>query len=144
LPAHSLAYGINSVLHAVYLSSDLVGFPNLRGLYRLRFDNLTINDYTRKRLDYFSLPLAKQEFTMPTLQIHSLPSELYEYFQTRARLKKSSLEEQIITVLYQFQQQEETPQQRQARILADIYQSRTQLPVSAPDSVELLREDRQR
>lgn len=81
---------------------------------------------------------------MPTLQIHSLPTELYEYFQTRARLKNSSLEEQIIAVLYQFQQQEETPRQRQARILADIYQSRTQLPVGAPDCVELLREDRQR
>ncbi len=34
--------------------------------------------------------------------------------------------------------------QRQARILAEIYQSRTQLPMVAPDGVELLREDRQR
>ena len=81
---------------------------------------------------------------MPTLQIHSLSPELYEYFQTLARLKKCSLEEQIIAVLYQYQQQEETPRQQQARILADIYQSRTQLPVGTPDSVELLREDRQR
>jgi len=39
--AHSLAYGINSVLHAIYLSSDLVGFPNRRGLHRSLLDYLT-------------------------------------------------------------------------------------------------------
>ncbi|MEN8220484.1 MAG: hypothetical protein ABFS56_29870 [Pseudomonadota bacterium] len=80
---------------------------------------------------------------MPALHIHSMPQDLYSYLQKLAFAKNCSIDAQVIVLLSQFQQQEEKREQ-QARILAEIYQSRTTLPNNVPDSLTLLREDRAR
>ena len=64
---------------------------------------------------------------MPALHIHSMSQDLYNYLQKLAFAKNCSLDAQVIVLLSQFQQQGEKREQ-QARILADIYQSRTALP----------------
>ena len=80
---------------------------------------------------------------MPALHIQSMPQDLYSYLQQLAVAKNRTVDTQVITVLSQFKQQEEKREQ-QARILADIYHSRLELPSHVPDSTTLLREDRAR
>ena len=74
---------------------------------------------------------------MPALHIPSMPQDLYNYIQKLAFAQKCSLDAQVIVLLSQFQKQEEKREQ-QARILADISQSRMTLPNTVPDSVTLL------
>ncbi len=48
---------------------------------------------------------------MPSLQIHSMPQDLYGYLQKLAFTKNGSLEAQVIALLYQAKQQNEKREQ---------------------------------
>lgn len=80
---------------------------------------------------------------MPTLHIRSVPDDLYAQLQTLANAKQRSLSAQVITLLYKALQAEESRRQQQ-RLLTTIRRRRFTPPASAPESVELLREDRRR
>ncbi len=80
---------------------------------------------------------------MATLHIRSVPEDLYERLQRLARTQNRSLSAQVVTLLYQALPEEES-RKRQGKLLAEIRRRRFALPPSAPDSVELLREDRRR
>jgi len=80
---------------------------------------------------------------MATLHVRSVPEDLYERIQRLAQSRSRSLSAEVITLLYQALEEEEN-RKRQGKLLADIRRRRFTLPVGAPDSVELLHEDRQR
>jgi plasmid stability protein len=80
---------------------------------------------------------------MATLHVRSVPEDLYERLQKLAQTQNRSLSAQVITLLSQALQEEES-RKRQSKLLADIRRRRVVLPSNAPDSVELLREDRRR
>ncbi len=80
---------------------------------------------------------------MATLHVRSVPEDLYERLQKLAQTQNRSLSAQVITLLSQALQEEES-RKRQSKLLADIRRRRFVLPSNAPDSVELLREDRRR
>ena len=80
---------------------------------------------------------------MATLHVRSVPEDLYERIQRLAQSRSRSLSAEVITLLYQALEEEENLK-RQGKLLADIRRRRYTLPVGSPDSVELLREDRQR
>ncbi len=80
---------------------------------------------------------------MATLHVRSVPEDLYLRLQRLAQVKNRSLSAQVITLLYQAIQEEER-QKRQSKLLSDIRRRRFAPPQGAPDSVELLREDRRR
>ncbi len=82
---------------------------------------------------------------MPILHVRNVPDELYARIQRLAHAKNRSMSAQVIRLLEQALQTEEA-RQSQARILAGIRRRRVSYtPKSAtPDSVTLLREDRER
>jgi antitoxin FitA len=80
---------------------------------------------------------------MATLHVRSVPEDLYERIQNLARSRSRSLSAEVITLLYQALEEEES-RKRQGKLLADIRRRRFALPAGAPDSAELLREDRRR
>lgn len=80
---------------------------------------------------------------MATLHVRSVPEDLYERLQKLAQTQNRSLSAQVIILLSQALQEEES-RKRQSKLLADIRRRRFVLPRNAPDSVELLREDRRR
>ncbi len=82
---------------------------------------------------------------MSILHVRNVPEELYARIRQLANAKKRSMSAQVIRLLEQALQTEEA-RQSQARILAGIRRRRvsdTSKP-AAPDSVALLREDRNR
>ena len=82
---------------------------------------------------------------MPILHVRNVSDELYVRVQQLASAKKRSLSAQVVRLLEQAVQAEEH-QQSQAKILARIRRRRvaTAGKSRAPDSVALLREDRDR
>ena len=80
---------------------------------------------------------------MATLHVRGVPDDLYAQLQMIAEIHQRSLSSQVITLLNQ-SVLAELRQQRQADLLATIHQQRVTLPAGTPDSVELLREDRER
>jgi len=80
---------------------------------------------------------------MAILHVRSVPEDLYERIQRLAESRSRSLSAEVITLLYQALEEEET-RQRQGQLLADIRRRRFSLAADAPDSLALLREDRQR
>jgi plasmid stability protein len=80
---------------------------------------------------------------MATLHVRSVPEDLYERIQNLAQSRSRSLSAEVITLLYQALEEEES-RKRQGKLLADIRRRRFALPIGAPNSVELLREDRRR
>lgn len=80
---------------------------------------------------------------MATLHVRSVPEDLYERIQQLAQSRRRSLSAEVITLLYQALEDEES-RKRQGKLLADIRRRRFEPPAGAPDSVELLREDRGR
>jgi plasmid stability protein len=80
---------------------------------------------------------------MATLHVRSVPDDLYERIQSLAQSRSRSLSAEVITLLYQALEEEES-RKRQGKLLADIRRRRFTLPAGTPDSVELVREDRQR
>ena len=81
---------------------------------------------------------------MPALQIQSMPQDLYGYFQKLAFTTNCTLDTQVIAVLSKFKQEKEQRGEQQSQILADIYNSRMEIPSHVLDSTTLLREDRAR
>jgi plasmid stability protein len=81
--------------------------------------------------------------TMPTLHVRSVPDDLYDQLRSLARAQQRSLSAQVVSML-EHALEAEAQQQRQAHLLETIRRRRFSPPPEAPDSVELLREDRQR
>ena len=82
---------------------------------------------------------------MSTLHIADLPESLYTRIKQIARDRQRSINEEVIELLEQTTQVQ-TEVRTQAEILEDIRSRRFTYPASvrAPDSVALLREDRDR
>ena len=80
---------------------------------------------------------------MATLHVRSVPEDLYERIQRLAQSRSRSLSAEVITLLYQALEDEEN-RKHQGKLLADIRRRRFTLSAGAADSIELLREDRQR
>jgi plasmid stability protein len=80
---------------------------------------------------------------MADLHLRDIPEELYERLRERARAENRSLSAEVITLLDSALQPPERPQ---AEILESINRRRFFRPadVGAPDSLSLLREDRER
>ena len=80
---------------------------------------------------------------MSTLHVRSVPEDLYTRVQDLARLSSRSLSAQVVTMLYQALEDEEVRRQ-QSQVLLAIRRRRFAPPKGASNSVDLLREDRQR
>ena len=80
---------------------------------------------------------------MPTLHVRSVPDALYEQLRSLAYAEQRSLSAQVIDLLARALEQENGRRQ-QAELLATIRRRRYTPPRAAPDSTELLREDRTR
>jgi plasmid stability protein len=80
---------------------------------------------------------------MPILHVRNVPEELYEQIQRRAELEQRSISAEVINLLRVALDQTGQPQ---ARVLERIRRRRFYRPADsgAPDSVTLLREDRER
>ena len=80
---------------------------------------------------------------MPTLHVRNVPSELYERLKRMAKEQNRSLSAQVIVLLKQAVEREARPQ---AEVIASIRRRRRFQPAAAgaPDSLELLRQDRRR
>ena len=80
---------------------------------------------------------------MNTLHVRSVPDNLYQRLQQLARSRNRSLSAQVITLLARAVEEEER-QREQAGLLDSIRRRRFKPPTDAPDSLDLLREDRNR
>jgi antitoxin FitA len=80
---------------------------------------------------------------MATLHVRSVPEELYDRLQELARSSQRSLSAQVITLLAEAVADQES-RTHQRHLLAGIRSRRFSPPAGAPDSSELLREDRRR
>lgn len=80
---------------------------------------------------------------MSTLHVRSVPDELYGRIQELARASSRSLSAQVVTMLYQALEEEDRRSQHQ-QALSAIRRRRYLRPSGVPDSIHLLREDRQR
>lgn len=80
---------------------------------------------------------------MPTLHIRSVPEDLYQRVQLLAQARSRSLSAQVVTLLYGAVEEEERRSQ-QGEILSAIRRRRFTPAAGAPDSTDLLREDRRR
>jgi len=80
---------------------------------------------------------------VPILHVRNVPQELYEQIQRRAEIEQRSISAEVVNLLRAALDQAERPQ---ARILEGIRRRRSYRPADsgAPDSVALLREDRER
>jgi antitoxin FitA len=80
---------------------------------------------------------------MPTLHVRNVPTDLYERVQQRAQAENRSISAEVINLLRSALHETERPQ---ARILEEIRRRRFYRPadVGAPESILLLREDRER
>lgn len=80
---------------------------------------------------------------MATLHIRNVPDSLYVRLQQQARAENRSLSAEVITLLNKALDEETDDQ---AAILARIRRRRSHAPlaIGAPDSMTLLREDRDR
>ena len=80
---------------------------------------------------------------MNTLHVRSIPEDLYQRLQKLAHSRNRSLSAQVVTMLARAVEEEEHLGE-QAQLLASIRRRRFTPPAGAPDSLELLREDRKR
>ena len=80
---------------------------------------------------------------MQTLHVRSVPDELYENLRTLAQERQRSLSAQVILML-DHALAEEQRRQEQTEILAAVRRRRFTPPPDAPESLELLRQDRSR
>jgi plasmid stability protein len=80
---------------------------------------------------------------MPILHVRNVPQELYEQIQRRAESEQRSISAEVVNLLRAALDEAEQPQ---ARVLERIRRRRFYRPADAgtPDSVVLLREDRER
>jgi plasmid stability protein len=84
-----------------------------------------------------------EEPTMQTLHVRSVPDDLYERLRSLAQTEQRSLSAQVIYLLDKALEHESKAQE-QAQILDNIRRRRFTPPPAAPESVEMLREDRSR
>ncbi len=80
---------------------------------------------------------------MVALNISSIPNELYERIRTLADARRRSVEEEAVELLLRAVDQEPVPGS-QAELLKWIWEHRFAPPPGTPDTVELIREDRDR
>ena len=80
---------------------------------------------------------------MQTLHVRSVPDELYENLRTLAQERQRSLSAQVILMLNRALL-EERRRQEQTAVLANVRRRRFTPPPDAPDSLDLLRQDRDR
>ena len=80
---------------------------------------------------------------MQTLHVRSVPEELYDRLRALAHAKQRSLSAQVILLLDRALE-DEAQRQEQTQVLADIRRRRFTPPPAAPDSIAMLREDRDR
>mgnify|MGYP001765998058 FL=1 len=80
---------------------------------------------------------------MPTLHIRSVPEDLYVRVQQLAQNSSRSLSAQVVTMLYDALEEEES-RRAQGQALSAIRRRRFVPPAGTPSSVDLLRQDRQR
>ena len=80
---------------------------------------------------------------MPTLHVRNVPEELYQQVRQRAATKNRSLSAEVIVLLQRALIEAERDQ---SEVLAGIRRRRFFRPAKAgaPDSLSLLREDRER
>ena len=80
---------------------------------------------------------------MPTLHVRNVPEELYQQIRVQAATKNRSLSAEVVVLLQRALIQSE---QDQSEVLAGIRRRRFFRPTEAgaPDSLTLLREDRDR
>lgn len=80
---------------------------------------------------------------MPILHVRNVPEGLYETIRRQADTQKRSISQQVIYLLERAILEDRTEQDR---LLKSIQQRRSFNPekAGAPDSTQLLREDRQR
>ena len=87
--------------------------------------------------------LKERRTAMPTLHVRSIPDDLYDRIQSLAQARSRSLSSQVVTMLYEAADEEESRSQ-QALVLTSIRRRRFVPPVKSASSQDLLREDRQR
>lgn len=80
---------------------------------------------------------------MQTLHIRSVPDELYESLRALAQERQRSLSAQVILMLDRALIDEQR-RQEQTEILATVRRRRFTPPPEAPNSTDLLRQDRER
>jgi plasmid stability protein len=82
---------------------------------------------------------------MPVLHIEDVPTDLYQRIQARAVAEKRALPAEVIRLLQQaLTTEEERAREAHDAALADLRRRRWTPPGGAPESVTLLREDRDR
>lgn len=80
---------------------------------------------------------------MQTLHVRSVPEDLYKDLRNLAQQSQRSLSAQVILMLDRALT-EERQRTEQTQILAEVRRRRFIPPADAPDSVKLLRQDRER
>ncbi|MBI3828696.1 MAG: hypothetical protein HY291_04225 [Planctomycetes bacterium] len=80
---------------------------------------------------------------MSVLQVNNVPDELLERIRLRARTERRTLEEEVVLLL-QRALDEMRRREDVSSVLSSIDRHRIKLPPGSPDSVELLRADRDR
>ncbi len=80
---------------------------------------------------------------MATIHVRSVPDALYAQVRELAQARQRSLSAEVVALL-ETALAAESRRQQQANVLDAIRRRRFTPPAGAPDSVELLREDRAR
>jgi plasmid stability protein len=80
---------------------------------------------------------------MPVLHLDAVPSDVYERIQQRAATRDRTLEAEAVDLLRQGLLHD-LAGRPQIELLADLRRRSFTPPAGTPDSVELLREDRER
>jgi plasmid stability protein len=80
---------------------------------------------------------------MATLHVRSVPDEIHERLRELARSSHRSLSAQVVSLLSEALAARQTAS-HQSQLLTEIRRRRFHPPAEAPESTELLREDRQR
>jgi plasmid stability protein len=82
---------------------------------------------------------------MSVLSLAEVPSEVYEQVRQSAVAHNRTVSAEVVRLLQQgLQQDEQEARAAHAATLADLRQNRWTPPPGVPDSVTLLREDRER
>ena len=80
---------------------------------------------------------------MPVLHVEAVPADLYERLQRRAAAGNQEFAVEVLRLLERALAEEET-RTAHTEALADLRKRRLTPPPGSPDSVDLLREDRDR
>jgi plasmid stability protein len=81
---------------------------------------------------------------MPVLHVEEVPADLYDRLRRRAAARNRELTTEVLDLLERALASEEEARATHAAALADLRAQRWSPPPGTPDSVALLREDRDR